>query len=608
MQSNHIVFNCKLHKERFGYGLNQKTLLASIQASTAAISKIKALDIQIKKNSTTIKYYTNDEGGEKEPQAISCLISAYSNLLLNAKIPVFKEYKILAHNKEIDAITQYLIAIPCWTKLTSLKALGWIKKIIDSENNTYKQAVNDLSHYGLNDTNSLPMIHGAWKNKIHYECIIERTYQLGIGPQSKTLSSSLTEDTSGPMTQICQDKHKANTYLSKLGIPVPKQYIVSNASDATLAAKKLGKQVAIKPLNQGQGRGVSAGISKESDIRKAFSLANQYGKNVIVEEFCLGIDYRVTMMEQDPIKVMQREPIHVIGDGHLTITELLEKKRINNVHRWSLNNNKNPFYIDEGIEFCLSSQGLDTNSIPEKKQKIHLRLGANISKGGEQKLINIARIHPDNLYLFKQLAIITDLYFSGIDIIMEDIEKSWRQVCCNVIEINSTPQIGNSLAPKLFETITEKMMSRHKKPQVLLLVDVTNKASDIPRSINHHLQIAEKVLGKTRQSLHIANNKGIWEGDESIYQSNKEDNFISNARLLMLNKQADSIVISTHASELINHGLPTRQINSAILVNKSDNIPTSKSRYFDQIKSILAGINTFHFNPSNSHKDEYGIQ
>ncbi|MDA7634136.1 hypothetical protein N8687_00270 [bacterium] len=608
MQSKHTIFNFEWHKESFGYGLNQKTLLVSIQASKTAISKIRALDIQIKKISTEIKHYTNDQDPEKELPAISYLITAYTNLLLNAKIPVFKEYKILAHNNESDAITQYLIAIPCWTRLTSLRALGWIKKIIDSENNTYKQAVKDLSHFGLNDTNSLPMIHGAWKNRIHYECITGRTYQLGIGPQSKTLSSSLTEDTSAPMVGICQNKHKANAYLSMLGVPVPKQYIVSNASDATLAAKSLGKQVAIKPLNQDQGRGVSAGISKENDVRKAFSLANQYGKNVIVEEFCFGVDYRVTMMQQDPIKVMQREPLHVFGDGRLTITELLEKKRINNVHRWSLNNKRNPFYIDEEIEFCLSNQGLDTNSTPVKNKRINLRLSANISKGGEQTLINIDRIHPDNLCLFKQIAIITDLYFSGIDIIMEDIEKSWLQVCCNVIEINSTPQIGKYLDPDLFEKITNKMMSRHKKPQVLLLIDFTKNESAPPSSINTHLQIAEKVLGKTRESLYIANNKGIWEGNKSIHQSNKAENFISNTRLLMLNKQADSIVISTHASELINHGLPTRQINSAILVNKNDKIPISKSKYFNKTKSILADIKTFHFNSGNSHKDEYGIQ
>ena len=98
MQSKHTIFNYKLQKESFGYGLNQKTLLASIQVSAPAISKLQALDIQIKKNSAKIKYYTNDQDREKELPAISCLISAYSNLLLNAKIPVFKEYKILGHN------------------------------------------------------------------------------------------------------------------------------------------------------------------------------------------------------------------------------------------------------------------------------------------------------------------------------------------------------------------------------------------------------------------------------------------------------------------------------------------------------------------------------
>ena len=49
----------------------------------------------------------------------------------------------------------------------------------------------------------------------------------------------------------------------------------------------------VKPATRDGGRGVSAGLQSEAQVRNAFAMARQFSDAVLVEAFVQGNDYRV---------------------------------------------------------------------------------------------------------------------------------------------------------------------------------------------------------------------------------------------------------------------------------------------------------------------------
>ena len=49
--------------------------------------------------------------------------------------------------------------------------------------------------------------------------------------------------------------------------------------------------------------------------------------------------------------------------------------------------------------------------------------------------------HPDNIQLFKDTAKIFDTRLVGLDFIVPEIEKSWKNQNCAILELNSVPCI-----------------------------------------------------------------------------------------------------------------------------------------------------------------------
>jgi hypothetical protein len=66
---------------------------------------------------------------------------------------------------------------------------------------------------------------------------------------------------------------------------------------------------------------------------------------------------------------------------------------------------------------------------------------ANIARGGTLKDVT-RRVHPDNRDLALRVARVFRLHTVGVDLITTDIAKSWRELPCALIEINTAPGIS----------------------------------------------------------------------------------------------------------------------------------------------------------------------
>src|SRR5699024_11595241 len=84
----------------------------------------------------------------------------------------------------------------------------------------------------------------------------------------------------------------------------------------------------LKSRRGSKGRGVIANIRNESELKEAvIYLRDTLGeKDVLLEEYVTGQEYRFYVMEDRVLAVLNRIPANVTGNGKDNISDLIKKK------------------------------------------------------------------------------------------------------------------------------------------------------------------------------------------------------------------------------------------------------------------------------------------
>lgn len=229
-----------------------------------------------------------------------------------------------------------------------------------------------------------------------------------------------------------------------LDIPVPNGGSVSNAKEAQKLFASLVPPVVVKPSTGSASRHTTMHIETEEELERAFQVAKQISPSVIVEEELIGPVYRPTIVDGKIIATLRRDQPCVYGDGKRSVIELVEEA---NKHpgrqgpyfsRMKLND---PAYAE------LAFQRILPEDIPAKGRRVTLHPKINWSVGGTTTDVT-DEVHPDNRALFERIAEILRAPLVGIDFIIEDISRSWKeQGRLGVIECNSMPYFDNHHLP-----------------------------------------------------------------------------------------------------------------------------------------------------------------
>ncbi|HWU71622.1 MAG TPA: acetate--CoA ligase family protein, partial [Pseudoxanthomonas sp.] len=146
--------------------------------------------------------------------------------------------------------------------------------------------------------------------------------QFGHGKYQQRIQATVTGKTPHIAVELASDKEETNKILGSLGLPVPRQELVSSATDAIRAAKRLGGPVVTKPYNGNHGRGITINISTEDEVREGFAAAREHSRSVIVETYLAGDDHRLLVVNGELVAATRRTPGHVVGDGEHDIAWL----------------------------------------------------------------------------------------------------------------------------------------------------------------------------------------------------------------------------------------------------------------------------------------------
>ena len=94
----------------------------------------------------------------------------------------------------------------------------------------------------------------------------------------------MTSQTSAIAVELASDKEGTKRVLRAAGLPVPSGEVVRTREGAIAFAREVGAPVVLKPLDGNQGKGVSLNVAGDEHVGRAFDVAAQYARRVIVEE------------------------------------------------------------------------------------------------------------------------------------------------------------------------------------------------------------------------------------------------------------------------------------------------------------------------------------
>lgn len=270
-------------------------------------------------------------------------------------------------------------------------------------------------------------------------------YALSNGEKKHHFQLSMGDEVSKEAFEICDNKELTKKHLKEHNIPVPIGTVFTDQtphSDLVMYANEIGYPVVLKPTDGNAGKGVFADINSNEDLIEIFEHVTKdlNFKEIIVEKFISGNEYRIMVVGGRVIGSMIRRPASVLGDGEKTISELIKEK--NKIRSANPHLTSRLIRIDREILDLLHRHGYSLNSIPLKDERVYLRVKSNLSAGGDA-IDTTEQLTPG----IKEIAVnvgkaIPNLPHYGVDMIVD-----LKQNKGVILEVNARPGLGGHMFP-----------------------------------------------------------------------------------------------------------------------------------------------------------------
>lgn len=373
--------------------------------------------------------------------------------------------------------------------------------------------------YGLGPSTTA-IVDAAIARGIPYYRLDEGSFvQLGYGSARKRIEATLTDHTGVIASDLASDKQKTKKLLGDAGVQVPEGDIINDLTELFGAIDRIGFPVAIKPNNGNQGKGVSLNINTHQEAETAYNKAVAYSRQIMVEKYCRGNDYRLLVVNYKLVAAALRSPACVTGDGISSIRELIDETN-NDPRRGDDHENiLTRIKTDNSTLEYLHSQDLSYDNVPEKGRKVLLRLTANLSTGGTSEDVTDI-VHPEVRIMAMRAARTIGLDICGIDYISEDISKPVKRGKGYVLELNAAPGFRMHTHPftgkprPVGEAVVDMLFPGRSPGRIpIVAVTGTNGKTTTTRILAHIARTAGFNVGFTTTEGIYIGSQLIEEGD-----------------------------------------------------------------------------------------------
>ena len=390
--------------------------------------------------------------------------------------------------------------------------------------------------------------------------------QLGQGVHQRRIRATMTSATSVIGTDIASDKALTARLLSQAGLPVPGTTVVDNGDDALRVASRLGYPVVIKPLDGNHGRGVGLDIRDDQALLHAYDVAKASARRggVVVERFVQGADHRLLVVGSRLVAASLRRPAHVVGDGVLTLEQLVERENAD--PRRGIGHEKvlTRIRLDERAAAFAEEQGYGLADVVPAGVVVHLARTANMSTGGTAEDVTEA-VHPDNVEIAEIAAEVVGLDVAGIDLVTPDIAQSVHDVGGAIVEVNAAPGFRMHTHPTIGEPqyvakpVLDLLFPPGARSRIpIVAVTGTNGKTTTTRMIAHVFRRVGRKVGLTSTDGIAIGDRLIIPGDSSGPRS---------ARIVLQNPRVDLAVFEVARGGILREGLGYERNDVAVVLN-----------------------------------------
>jgi D-alanine-D-alanine ligase-like ATP-grasp enzyme len=296
-------------------------------------------------------------------------------------------------------------------------------------------------------------------------------FSVTLGRRTYFFRSAMTPFNCTVSNYVADNKYCVNRLLYNANLPAPNAIAFDRTTyKGPLNIAPLQFPVVLKPvLTTCHGTDVICNIPDKKTLSFYLDILFKKHQHVMVEEFIQDMtDYRVLLFYGKTIALLKRTPAFVVGDGKLSIKELMAEK---NTLRQHINDTTplelGPLEITPDYEMCFNAQDISINDIPEKGKTVALGQVSNATFGGDFEGLPIQHITKPHQNILKEAALALNLNLVGFDIKARDISSSKTPPTLHIIEANYVPDVVvheypmTGIPTPVCETILKRLYKLH---------------------------------------------------------------------------------------------------------------------------------------------------
>ncbi|MGB3773968.1 MAG: cyanophycin synthetase, partial [Leeuwenhoekiella sp.] len=412
--------------------------------------------------------------------------------------------------------------------------------------------------------------------------------QLGYGANQRRIQATVTSKTSNIGVDLACDKEETKYILEQSSVRVPKGDIIWDEEDLKKACDAVGYPLVIKPIDGNHGRGISVNIKDFKEATAAFKVAQEVSSSVIVETYIEGHDYRLLVINNKLVAAAKRTPAHVIGDGHSTITELIDEVNKDPRRGYGHENVLTVIDINDLTIGLIQKKGYTPESVLAKNETLLLKDTANLSTGGTAEDVTDI-VHSSNVFMAERISRLIDLDICGIDVMTTDITKPLEETGGAVLEVNAGPGFRMHLAPTIglprnvASPVLDELFPKGENGRIpIVAITGTNGKTTTTRLIAHMAKMSGCRVGYTTSDGVYIQNRLLMAGDCTGPQS---------AEFVLRDPTVNFAVLECARGGLLRAGLGFRYCDIGIVTNvESDHLGLKGINTVDQLARVKAVI------------------
>lgn len=423
--------------------------------------------------------------------------------------------------------------------------------------------------------------------------------QLGYGVHQKRIRATIASTTGNIAVDLASNKEETKLLLEAAEIPVPRGIVVRTEEGLLEGVQKFGYPLVIKPIDGNHGKGNTTNINTWEQALQAFEAAKVYNRNVILERFISGVDFRILVINYKFICAALRTPASVIGNGVLSIQQLIDE--VNKDSRRGFGHEKvlTQITIDQFTHKMLQDKGYTLDTIPAKDEIVYLKPTANLSTGGTSTDVT-ELVHPDNIFMCERIARIIGLDICGIDIMAPDLQVPISQNGGAVLEVNAAPgfrmhiQPAEGLPRNVAEPVIDMLFPSGSKGRIpIIAITGTNGKTTTSRLTAHIMKSAGRKVGYTTSDGVYINNQMMMKGDCTGPLS---------AQFVLKDPTIDFAVLECARGGILKAGLAFQRCDVSIVTNvAADHIGLGGIQSVEQMAKLKSVV------PETTRRDGYAI-